>query len=138
MITTQNLAKGKPIHASSYPDTVGPDEANDGDFGTSWYMDEGQGSGWLEVDLKSVESFNVVSFIEPVGRSNDYPESRIRSYRFQQWDGRQWITLVTGDTPTPTTIHRIPRVSSQKLRIELESSAAMPHVAEIGIYDEPV
>jgi len=27
-----NLATGKPIHANSYPDTVGPDQANDGDF----------------------------------------------------------------------------------------------------------
>jgi alpha-L-fucosidase len=27
VITTPNLATGKPIHASSYPDTVGPDEA---------------------------------------------------------------------------------------------------------------
>ena len=32
VVTTRNLARGKPIHASSYPDTVGPDEANDGDF----------------------------------------------------------------------------------------------------------
>jgi hypothetical protein len=27
VVTTRNLATGKPIHASSYPDTVGPDEA---------------------------------------------------------------------------------------------------------------
>jgi alpha-L-fucosidase len=39
VITTQNLATGKPIAASSYPDTVGPDEANDGDFRSSWYTD---------------------------------------------------------------------------------------------------
>jgi len=47
VITTRNLATGKPIHASSYPDTVGPDEANDGDFRSSWYLDEGQHrAGW--------------------------------------------------------------------------------------------
>jgi alpha-L-fucosidase len=138
VITTRNLAKGKPIHASSYPDTVGPDEANDGDLGSSWYLDEGQTSGWLELDLRKQESFNVVSLVEPVGRSDDYPQSRIRSYRFQRWNGARWITLTGGETPAPTTILRIPRVSSQRVRLLLEGSKEMPHIAEIGVYDEPV
>jgi len=138
VITTLNLASGKTIHASSYPDTVGPDEANDGDFRTSWYLEEGQTSGWLEVDLQKQETFNVVSLTEPVGTLNDYPESRIQSYRFLYWNGAKWIALTGGETPSPTTIHRIPRVSSQKVRILLECSKEMAHIAEIGIYNEPV
>jgi alpha-L-fucosidase len=137
VITTRNLAKGKPIHASSYPDTVGPDEANDGAFGSSWYLDEGQTSGWLELDLRKQESFNVVSLVEPVGRWDDYPQSRIRSYRFQRWNGARWITLTGGETPAPTTILRTTRVSSQRVRLLLEASKEMPHIAEIGVYDEP-
>jgi alpha-L-fucosidase len=101
-------------------------------------MEEGQASGWLEVDLKTPETFNVVSLVEPVGTSNDYPESRIRSYRFQHWDGARWITLAGGETPASTTILRVPRVSSQKVRILLESNKEMPHVAEIGVYNEPL
>jgi alpha-L-fucosidase len=89
VITTRNLATGKPIHASSYPDTVGPDEANDGDFRSSWYLDEGQTSGWLEVDLGKLESFNVVSLVEPVGRWDDYKQGRILSYRFEHWSGEK-------------------------------------------------
>jgi alpha-L-fucosidase len=137
VITTRNLATGKPIHASSYPDTVGPDEANDGDFRSSWYLDKGQASGWLELDLRKQENFNVISLVEPVGRENDYPESRIRRYRFQHWNGTNWVTLTGGETPSPTTIQRIPRVSSQRIRLLLESSQEMPHIAEIGVYDEP-
>ena len=137
VITTRNLAKGKPIHASSYPDTVGPDEANDGDFGSSWYLDEGQTSGWLELDLRKQESFNVVSLVEPVGGWDDYPQSRIRSYRFQAWNDARWFTLTGGETPAPTTILRVPRVSSQRVRLLLEGSKQMPHIAEIGVYDEP-
>src|ERR1700757_273349 len=137
VITTRNLATGKPIHASSYPDTVGPDEANDGDFQSSWYPDEGETSGWLELDLRKRESFNVVSLVEPVGRSDDYRQSRIRSYRLDHWNGERWTTLTTGETPTHTTIRRIARVSSQKVRLLLESSKEMPHIAEIGVYDEP-
>src|SRR5260370_40846624 len=103
VITTRNLAKGKPIHASSYPDTVGPYEANDGDFRSSWYLDEGQTSGWLEVDLSKQESFNVVSLVEPVGRWDGYPQSRIRSYRFQHSNDTTWITLTGREPPAPTT-----------------------------------
>jgi alpha-L-fucosidase len=116
---------------------VGPDEANDGDFGSSWYLDEGQTSGWLELDLRKQESFNVVSLVEPVGRWDDYPQSRIRSYRFQGWNGARWITLTGGETPAPTTILRIPRVSSQRVRLLLDGSKEMPHIAEIGVYNEP-
>ena len=136
VITTQNLAKGKPIHASSYPDTVGPDEANDGDFGSSWYLDEGHTSGWLELDLRKQQSFNVVSLVEPVGRWDDYQQSRIRSFCFQRSNGAEWITLIRGETPAPTTILRIPRVSSQRIRLLLEANKGRPHV-EIGLYDEP-
>jgi alpha-L-fucosidase len=137
VITTPNLATGKPIHASSYPDTVGPDQANDGDFRSSWHLDEGQTSGWLEVDLTKQEAFNVVSFVEPVGQWDDYTKSRILSYCFRHWNGERWIILTAGETPAPTTVHRIPRVSSQRIRLLLETSKELPHIAEIGVYDEP-
>jgi alpha-L-fucosidase len=131
------LATGKPIHANSYPEAVGPDQANDGDFRSSWYLDEAQTSGWLEVDLKKLESFNTVSLVEPVGQWDNYRKSRMRNYRFEYWNGEKWIRLTGGETPTGATIHRIPRVSSQKVRLFFESSQQMPHIAEIGVYDEP-
>jgi alpha-L-fucosidase len=137
VITTPNLATAKPIHASSYPEGSGPDEANDGSFQTSWYLDEGLTSGWLEVDLLKEQNFNVVSLVEPVGRLEDYQISRIGSYRFQRWDGAHWITLVEGGQPAPTTIHRIPRVAARRVRLAFESSHDTPHIADIGVYDEP-
>jgi alpha-L-fucosidase len=137
VITTRNLATGKPIHANSYPDTVGPDQVNDGDFRSSWYLEETQTSGWLEVDLKKQESFNTVSLVEPVGQWDNYSESRIWNYQFEYWNGESWIRLTGGDTPTQTTIRRVPRVSAQKVRLLFESKQRMPHIAEIGVYDEP-
>jgi alpha-L-fucosidase len=137
VITTPNLATGKPIHASSYPDTVGPDQANDGDFDSSWNLDEGQTSGWLEVNLGKQQSFNVVSLVEPVGKWQDYQESRIKSYKFQSWNGRDWTTLVEGGVPTPVAIHRFPQVTASQVRLVLEGRRDMLHIAEIGIYNEP-
>jgi alpha-L-fucosidase len=137
VITTPNLATSKPIHASSYPDGSGPDEANDGNFQSSWHLDQGLTSGWLEVDLIKKQSFNLLSLVEPVGRWDDYQMSRIRSYRFQRWDGANWVTLVEGGSPMPTTIRRIPRVTARRVRLAFESSHDTPHIADIGFYNEP-
>ncbi len=140
VITTPNLATAKPIHASSYPEGGGPDQANDGNFQSSWYLDEGLTSGWLEVDLTQDHEghpFNTLSLIEPVGQYDDYPQSRIKSYRFERWDGAAWTTLAEGATPTPTTIHRIPRTTARKVRLTFEASHDTPHIADIGVYNEP-
>ena len=137
VITTPNLATGKPITASSYPDTVGPDLANDGDFRSSWNLDEGLTSGWLQVDLKGQQSFNVVSLVEPVGQWDDYKESRIKSYKFQRWNGRDWTTVAEGGIPTPVAMQRIPRVTASRLRLLIEANQDSPHIAEIGVYDQP-
>jgi alpha-L-fucosidase len=137
VITTPNLATGKPIHASSYPEGNGPDEANDGSFRSSWYLDKGLTAGWVEVDLLKEQGFNVVSLVEPVGSGDDYQVSRIKSYRFQHWDGVNWITLVEGGSPAPTTIRSIARVTARRVRLSFESSHDMPHIAGIGVYDEP-
>ena len=137
VITTPNLATGKPIHASSYPEGNGPDEANDGSFQSSWYLDEGLRSGWLEVDLLREQSFNVVSLVEPVGQLEDYAESRIASYRFERWDGARWVTVADGGVPAPTTILRVPRVTARRVRLAIECSRDTPHVADVGVYDEP-
>ena len=45
--------------------------------------------------------------------------------------------MIRGETPAPTTMHRISRASSQRVRLRLESSKEMPHIAEIGVYNEP-
>jgi len=136
VITTPNLATGKPIRANANPDTVGPDEANDGDFNSTWNLDEGLTSGWLEVDLGKQQSFNVLALVEPVRRLKDYTESRIKSYKFQRWEGGTWVTLVEGGVPASVAIHRVARTSASRVRLLIESSKDSPHIAEIGIYNE--
>lgn len=137
VITTPNLAALKPIHASSSPDTVGPDLANDGNFQSAWYPEDGSKSAWLEVDLGKEQSFNVVSLVEPVGRWKDYQQSRILNYQFQIWTGSSWKVVAKGESPTPTTIRKIPRVSARKVRLLLEMGPDAPHIADIGVYNEP-
>jgi len=83
------------------------------------------------------QSISVVSLVEPVGRWNDYQQSRIKRYRFECLQGDKWVTMVQGETPVPAAIQRIPRVTTQRIRLSFESSSDTPHIAEIGAYDEP-
>jgi hypothetical protein len=91
----------------------------------------------VEIDLTKDERFNVVSLVEPVGRGDNYQQSRIKSYTFERWDGTNWVTLAEGGIPAPTTIQRITPVTARKVRLAFECSADSPHIAEIGIYNEP-
>jgi alpha-L-fucosidase len=136
VITTRNLATGRPVHASSSPDTVGPDLAVDGSFESSWCLEEGEREGWIEVQLDGVLAFNTLVLVEPIGREG-YSESRIASYQFQSWTGSQWVDLAAGDVPAAVQMHEIPRVRAERVRLVFSASADSPHIADIGIYDEP-
>jgi alpha-L-fucosidase len=87
--------------------------------------------------LLKEQGFNVVSLVEPVGSEDDYQQSRIRSYRFEYWNGANWITLVDGQSPAPATIRSTPRVTARRVRLSIESSHDTPHIADIGVYNEP-
>ncbi len=136
-ITTTNLATGRPSRAIFSGDTYGPDQANDGDFGSSWYLPEGMAEGWVEIELPKGTSFNTLTLVEPVGRFRDYRESRIKAYRFFRWERDRWVELASGGKPSPVQVHAIPRVKSDRIRVAIEAGADTPHLSEIGVYDEP-
>ena len=138
VITTPNLATGQHITASDSPDTVGPDQANDGSFSSSFHLPQGKQSGWIEATLGRERAFNTLVLVEPVGRLRDYGESRIGSYHFECWIGGTWVEIAAGGTPARVQIHQGPRVTAQRVRLALTARRDTPHVAEIGMYDEPV
>ena len=138
VITTPNLATGQHITASDSPDTVGPDQANDGSFSSSFHLPEGKQSGWIEVTFARERAFNTLVLVEPVGRWRDYGESRIASYRFECWIAGKWVEIAAGQVPARVQIHQVARVTAQRVRLALIARHDTPHVTEIGVYDEPV
>ncbi len=136
-VTTKNLATGRPIRAVATGDTNGPDMANDGNFHNSWYLPEGHPEGWIEVDLPKGASFNRLVFVEPVGQFSDYKASRIKAYRLFRWENGHWVDLANGGTPNPVQVHDVPRMRSDRIRLAIEAASDTPHIAEIGVYDEP-
>lgn len=137
VITSPNLSSKRPIRASSSPDTLGPDLANDGNFQTSWCTDYGQESGYIEVELSPGTKFNTLALVEPVGKWKDYQESRIKSYKFERWNGTDWITMAEGGVPVQAQLHSIRVVAADRIRLLIQASRDTPHVAEIGVYYEP-
>ncbi len=137
VITTLNQATGQPIYASSCQDTIGPDEANDGRFGSAWRPDSGKTSGWLELKFKKPTAFNTLVLVEPVSSGGDYNASRIKSYRFERWDGTAWVEIVSGGTPSRVQIHSVTRTVASRLRLLIEGKQEDFGIADIGVYNEP-
>ncbi|HWA83228.1 MAG TPA: alpha-L-fucosidase, partial [Fimbriimonadaceae bacterium] len=125
VITTANLAKGRPIHASSSPDTVGPDLANDGNFKTAWQPDDGKADGWLEVRLDGARPFNTLVAVS---------DGNMSDYRFQGWIDGDWVDLAAGSRPQAVQMHEIARTRSDRVRLAFTGA---PRVFDLGVYDEP-
>lgn len=138
VITTPNLATRRRITASDSPDTVGPDQANDGSFSSTIYLPEGKKTGWIEVTFERERSFNTLVLVEPIGRWKDYAESRIASYRFECLKAGKWVEIAGGQVPTRVQIHHVPRMMSTRVRLTLVARHDTPHVTEMGVYDEPI
>ena len=138
VVTTLNLAAHRPIRASSSPDTVGPDLANDGSFRSGWEAEK-PGESWLAVDLPAGSAFTLLTLSEPVDGSADYPATRIARYAFEASDdGRTWRTIAGGTDGRPVRMRAVPRQSAGTVRLRLwPAGDAAPRVTEIGVYDEP-
>jgi alpha-L-fucosidase len=134
IITTANLTEGKPILASSSPDTVGPDLANDGSFRTAWSPDESDKQPWLEVDLQSEQRVSAVALVQ--GQQDSHASS-IASFHFESWNGSAWVTIAESHSPVTTTILSIQPVLVRKVRVHFERGAGSFSVVDIGLYNEP-
>jgi alpha-L-fucosidase len=135
VITTPNLAFGQPSYASSIADGSGPDLANDNNPGTFWAVNDGQTSGWLEIDFGVPTRFNTVTVIEP-GYLEDYGrESRIISWRVEAWSDGAWREVLHDDTGG-VKVSAVRETTAQRVRLNVTGRDKSPGIAEFGIYAE--
>ena len=134
VITTRNLAKGKPIHASSSPDTVGPDLANDGNIRSSWSPDDSDTAPWLEVDLQSEHRVSVIALVQAQRGDSLF---RVKSFKFECWTGSGWETIVDSSTHSATVVLEVRPVTARRFRVSLTPDGGSLSIAEIGLYNEP-
>jgi len=137
-ITTPNLAFAQPSFASSSPAAVGPDLANDNNFRTYWVCDDGQNSGWIEIEFQDPTVFNTVSLVEPLSAERYGSESRIDTYRLRYWDSAKWVDIISGRGMGNPHIHQFKPITARRVHLDLEGAGKPPGIAEFGIYNEPV
>lgn len=112
------VSLGRPATASSvyHGPGYGPDKAFDGDAATRWSMDNGQGAGWLEVDLgKPMQVSRVV--IQEVS----YPQTARFAVESQLPDG-SWKTLAAGTAIGAFRELKFMPVTAQKFRLHILES----------------
>jgi alpha-L-fucosidase len=134
IITTPNLAFAKPIHASSIPDTVGPDLANDGNFHSAWSPEASDTKPWLEIDLLGSHRISVLALIRGTIHAK-LPSSG--GFRFLGWEGRRWYTIAEQTNADLTTVLRIPPAALSRVRVELIQGPSTSSIAFVGLYNEP-
>ncbi len=134
-ILTTNLAAARPSYASSSADTSGPDLANDDKPGTYWESDEGQTSGWIEIDLQNPTTFNTVALIEPTYLSDYGSNSRIASFRVEARSEGQWHEVLAGESPS-SQVYRVRSTSADRVRLSLRGTGKALGIAEFGLYAE--
>ncbi|KAI0312091.1 alpha-L-fucosidase [Amylostereum chailletii] len=140
-ITTRNLAQGVRIRCSGHADTYGPDMANDGNLGNTWFPPDGDAYGWLELTFPEETAFNTLVVVEPVGRWHDYPVSRMSGYRWEVMRGEKWVPVLEvdgqGKVQKAVTAHAVRRTVARKVRLWFEVTGKAAHINEVGVYDEP-
>ena len=133
-ITTLNLATGRPIHASSSPDTVGPDLANDGSFRSAWSPDDSDMSPWIEVDLQGDQRVSTIALVQ--GESKE-ASATIGSFRFEGLHDSDWVPMAESQNSASTTVLAIKPVTVRKVRVHFTRGQRSLSIADIGLYNEP-
>lgn len=101
------------------------------DYDSYWTTNDETLTAWIEVELKSTETFNRLLLQEyiPLGQ-------RIAKFNVEYWDNtsNEWKELAQATTIGYKRILRFPSVETSKIRINIQESLACPILNNIGIY----
>lgn len=127
-----NFAANKPATASEtrgeHP-TYAANLITDGDPATYWAPEDGTTSGWVEIDLGQPTTFDRMMLREPVRLGQ-----RINAFRVEAWDNGEWKPFANGTTVGYKRLLRFDPITTNKVRVVVERSLAVPLLSEIGLY----
>lgn len=104
----------------------------DGDKNTYWATDDGVTTASIEIDFKSEITFNNILFQEYIALGQ-----RVEEFNIKYWTGSEWSKLIDATTIGYKRILRMPRVTTQKIKIEITKSLAEPVLSNLEIYNAP-
>ena len=127
-----NLARGRPVRATSEAEGHAAARAVDGSGDSWWTPPDGAAAGALEVDLGGPTLFNVVMVQEMITQGQ-----RIEEFSVQAWDGAAWREIGKGTTVGYKRLLRLPDIKTDKARLAISKSRGAPTVREFGLYLAP-
>ncbi len=126
-----SLALGKPAKASSfYKNDVNYGAGNvvDKSKSSRWATANGATSGWLEVDLGTVQFVNSFS-LDEVGYG------RVKSYTIEYKDGTEWKIAYTGRTITDGEVVKLAdTISTRYVMLNIKEAAPTPTIGSFELY----
>jgi alpha-L-fucosidase len=127
-----NLARSRPVTATSAAGDHAAARAVDGSGETWWQAADGTSDGVLTIDLGGQGLFNVVSVQEMITQGQ-----RVEEFRVEAWDGAGWREVGKGTTVGYKRLLRVGDVRTDKVRLVITKSRGAPTIREFGLYLAP-
>lgn len=104
--------------------------ALDSDPDTFWSAPEGSHSAMIELTFARPASFDRTVTMEWL-----VDGQKVQKYAIQIMDGTKWRTVYSGTTIGHKKIDLFPRVTTQRVRLDIVSSSSTPRIREFQLFD---
>ncbi len=129
-----NLAAGVHAVADTYrknSTTYAAKNVTDGDKNTYWATDDGQLTGFVEIDLGEAQKIHYVLLQEYIRLGQ-----RVKSFDIEVKTDDQWVKVAEGTTIGHKRILSLPEsgISARCIRIHIRDARACPLISNIEVY----
>lgn len=128
-IFTINLAKGATVQSVN---GVNKNAILDGNYASFFTTMKKDTTATIEFTLTGNRTFDVLMLQENIAVGQ-----RIEKFTLEYSDGNEWKKITKGTTVGYKRILKFDAVTTQKLRLRIESSRLNPTIAEFGLYKQP-
>lgn len=123
-----NLAKGADIKSSN---GIKARAMLDGNNRTFWTTSGSDTTATIEFDLQGTKTFDVFLLQEEISIGQS-----VEKFELDYWDGNNWKKSTEGTTVGYKRLLRVNPVTTDKVRLKIESSRLNPTLAEFGLYKQ--
>lgn len=123
---TQNLAQGAKVKVSGKNKKAMLDGKYDTHFTTKSEKDT---TAVVELQLKGTQTFDVLMLQENISVGQ-----RVEKFVFEYWKDGQWQKATEGTTIGYKRLLRFEPITTNKVRLRIESSRLNPTISEIGLF----
>jgi alpha-L-fucosidase len=99
---------------------------------TYWLASNGATQQEITIDFGHVTTFNLIRLREflPLGQ-------RVEAFALDEWLENGWRQFSSGTSIGNCRLVKSERITTTKVRLRITAAAAVPAIAEIGVFAEP-